>query len=351
MPSGKGREDRGASSSPKGRPLSSVLLDLAFHKAHKVSAHGDGRLDRSRRRALLKIVRSSAVLRRQLRLRSARCAAAIEEPLYLALLAQRFGPAAVPRSVVRVRRAESRLQGLAEGAQRSLRRRSDVEAIGAEVRAFYGRAASMVREVDADLATLEAAERFLRDRPKVDPNVATIVVAGFPNVGKSSLVARLSSARPEVAAYPFTTLSIAVGHADLGFDRMQVVDTPGVLGRRGRKNAAEGEALVALEEAADAILFVLDPSEECGYTVVEQERLLERWKEEFPGVPILEVETKSDLGPPTSPRLQVSALSGTGLDELRRRIQQTLGEIAAKRRPLPAEGELGPVVFGSASGS
>ncbi|HEV2448783.1 MAG TPA: GTPase [Thermoplasmata archaeon] len=336
MPTGRGREDRGASQAPAGRAPSSVMLDLAFHRAYKTSAHGDGRLDRSRRRAMLKIVRSSAVLRRQLRLRARRTSEAMEDPLYRELLARRFGPTTVPRSLTRVGRAESRLKGLAEGAQRSLRRRADIPAIATEVRAFYGRAASMVREVDADLRALEVAERFLRERPSVDPNVATLVVAGFPNVGKSSLVARLSSAHPEVAAFPFTTLSIAVGHADLGFDRMQVVDTPGVLGRRGRSNPAETEALVALERAADAILFVLDPSETSGYTMADQERLLARWKEEYPAIPILEIETKADLRPPTTGRPRVSAKSGAGLDELRHRIEAVLRRVAP---PRPAEGD------------
>ncbi|MCI4341562.1 MAG: 50S ribosome-binding GTPase [Thermoplasmata archaeon] len=338
MPPRRGREDRGASLAPRGRAPSSILLDLAFHQAYKASAHGTDRLDRSRRRALLKIVRTSAVLRRQLRLRSARCSAALEEPLSAELLARRFGPSAVPGSLGRVYRAQTRLLGLSEAAQRSLRRRSDVIGIGAEVRAFYGRAASMIREVDANLVTLEAAERFLKQRPRIDPNVATVVVAGFPNVGKSSLVARLSSAKPEVAAYPFTTLSIAVGHADLGFDRMQVMDTPGVLGRAGRTNPAEGEALVALEHAADAILFVLDPTEECGYTLAEQEQLLARWKDEYGGVPILEVETKADLTSSPSSRLRVSAVTGAGLKELKALIQGLLrAAVLSKPAPIAPE--------------
>jgi nucleolar GTP-binding protein len=324
MPLARGREDRGASLSPRGRAASSVLLDLAFRTAYKATPHGTDRLDRSRRRALLKIVRSSAVILRQLRLRTKRCSEALDNPVAKELLARRFGPGAVAGSLGQLRRAETRVRGLSQDAQRSLRRRSEVEGFGAEVRAFYGRLASMVRELDRSLATLEAAERFLRERPKVDPEVPTLVVAGFPNVGKSSLVARLSTARPEVAAYPFTTLSIAVGHADLGFDRMQVVDTPGVLGRAGRANPAEGEALVAARLAAHAILFVIDPTEGCGHTLAEQERLLARWREEFPNVPILEVETKADLPHPKSHRPTVSALTGLGLEELRRRIVAAL---------------------------
>ncbi|MCI4346759.1 MAG: 50S ribosome-binding GTPase [Thermoplasmata archaeon] len=297
---------------------------MAFRTAYKATPHGTSRLDRARRRALLKIVRSSAVILRQLRLRTKRCSEALDNPVAKELLSRRFGPGAVAGSLGQLRRAETRIRGLSQDAQRSLRHRSEVEGFGAEVRSFYGRLASMVRELDQSLETLQAAERFLKERPRVDPEVPTLVVAGFPNVGKSSLVARLSTARPEIAAYPFTTLSIAVGHADLGFDRMQVVDTPGVLGRAGRANPAEGEALVAARLAANAILFVLDPTEGCGHTLAEQEQLLTRWREEFPNVPILEVETKADLPHPKSHRPVVSAKTGAGLEELRRRIVAAL---------------------------
>jgi nucleolar GTP-binding protein len=152
------------------------------------------------------------------------------------------------------------------------------------------------------------------------------VVAGFPNVGKSSLVARLSSARPAVAEYPFTKLAIEVGHTDLGFDRLQVVDTPGVLDRAGRANPAETEAVTAVQGAAGAVLFVLDPSETSGYPMAQQEALLARWRAEFPGLPILAVETKSDLAPGTAgaDRLRVSARTGEGLEELRRAIEELL---------------------------
>jgi nucleolar GTP-binding protein len=175
-------------------------------------------------------------------------------------------------------------------------------------------------------------EAFLRARPHLETGVPTVVVAGFPNVGKSSLVARLSTAHPEVADYPFTTLAIAVGHADLGFDRMQVVDTPGVLGRPDRMNPAEAEAIATVEKAAHVILFVIDPTESCGYTQADQEGLLARWRTEFPTTPILEVETKSDLPHPPSARLEVSAITGAGIDELRRRVQEAL----KKARPTPS---------------
>ncbi|MGD0250990.1 MAG: GTPase, partial [Thermoplasmata archaeon] len=184
-----------------------------------------------------------------------------------------------------------------------------------------GRLASFVREVDPDITRLRSIAGYLRERPHLEPALPTVVIAGFPNVGKSSLVARLSSARPKVADYPFTTLAIAVGHADLGFDRLQVVDTPGVLGRPGRANPAEVEAKTTVRGAATVVLFVLDPTETSGHTLAEQEELLERWRVEFPSLPIVAVETKCDLRRSASDRLKVSAVTGEGTEALLEKIR------------------------------
>jgi nucleolar GTP-binding protein len=209
---------------------------------------------------------------------------------------------------------------------------STEEEFGDLVRRTYGRLSSYVQEIDADLERVHEIIRFRRARPEVAPGVPSVVVAGYPNVGKSSLVARLSSAKPEVAAYAFTTRAIVVGHTDLGFDRLQVVDTPGVLGRPLRSNEAEREALAVVGTAPTIILFVLDPTGTCGYPIEDQEKLLARWTTEFPTTPILAVETKADIAQSGSGRLAVSAVSGEGLDALRREIQGIL----AKRPPAPS---------------
>jgi len=306
---------------PSTPPPSVAILDTAFHRASLATPRGESKAARDRLRAELKIVRSSATVVRHLRIETRRFLRTPPTPFEARLLSEGFGSGTLERCLSRIRRAEERIRGLAQAAERAAKGASGSEELGDQIRAFYGRLASFVREVDADIEKIRAMNRFLEDRPRLDPASPTLVVAGFPNVGKSSLVARLSSAHPKVADYPFTTLSIAVGHADLGFDRLQVLDTPGVLGRAGRTNPAESEARTAVEGAATVVLFVIDPSGRSGYTVEEQERLLDRWKGEFPNLPIIPVETKSDLVRRSTGRLQVSATTGEGLSELESRVR------------------------------
>ena len=309
------------------------ILDAAFHRASLATPHGETKAARDRLRAELKIVRSSATVLRHLRLEARRFERPGLSEFEVALVAGAYGDGTLNRSLTRLRRAEERIRGLAREAERATRQASGSEELGDQVRAFYGRLSSFVREVDTDIARLREISGFLKERPRIEPGAPTLVVAGFPNVGKSSLVARLSSARPKVAGYPFTTLSIAVGHADLGFDRLQVVDTPGVLGRPARVNPAETEAETAVDRAATCVLFVIDPSGVSGYSVEEQERLLERWRLEYPRLPILAVETKSDLVRRDNDRVKVSAVTGEGVEAI-------LREIRAAVRPV---GELPPL--------
>ena len=297
------------------------ILDIAFRRASQVTPHGETKAVRDRRRAELKVVRSAATVLRHLRLE---CRPLQRPPLTefeRSLVDAAFGKGILARSLLRMRRAEERIRGVQREAEREVRQAPGSEALGETVRVFYGRLASFVREVDRDIARLRAIAAFRDERPHLEPDLPTLVVAGFPNVGKSSLVARLSSARPKIAEYPFTTLSIAVGHADLGFDRLQVVDTPGVLGRAGRANAAETEAETTVRGAATVVLFVLDPSGRAGVTLEEQEALLARWREEYPSLPILAVETKCDLGRTSTDRAKVSAVTGEGVEALRAEIR------------------------------
>ncbi|MBI4392822.1 MAG: 50S ribosome-binding GTPase [Euryarchaeota archaeon] len=181
----------------------------------------------------------------------------------------------------------------------------------------YGRTSSILRRIDKHLTFLNEAREVMRHFPDIDPESATIVIAGYPNVGKSSLLRYVSNAKPEIAPYPFTTKGIEIGHFVARRIRFQAIDTPGLLDRPlDKRNKIELQAILALEHLADAIIFILDPSEHCGYTIEAQENLLGEVKKSFPDIPIVEVENKSDLLKRDTKRWTISTTSGEGVEEL-----------------------------------
>jgi nucleolar GTP-binding protein len=180
-----------------------------------------------------------------------------------------------------------------------------------------GRLSSVVNQVAKDLDALVEARIALRKVPSLDPELPTIVVAGYPNVGKSALVRAVSTGKPKVASYPFTTQGVTVGHFERGFQRFQILDTPGLLDRpMEKRNRIEQQAIAALRYLATAVLFLLDPTETCGFPLEAQLGLLRSVETTFPDVPIVVMENKSDLGGPTTGRPRGSALTGDGLAEL-----------------------------------
>ena len=139
-----------------------------------------------------------------------------------------------------------------------IRKSSSERATGLRKQA-YGRISSVVHKIEKDLDFLDFAKQSLRNMPTVDFDAISIVIAGFPNVGKSTLLTHITDAEPQVANYPFTTKGIQIGHFEKKWEHYQIIDTPGLLDRPiGDMNDIELNAMVALEHLADAILFIFD---------------------------------------------------------------------------------------------
>ena len=191
----------------------------------------------------------------------------------------------------------------------------------------YGRIASVVNKIKKDLDFLDFAKQNLRNMPTVDFNAITIVIAGFPNVGKSTLLRQITGADPQVANYPFTTKGIQIGHTERHWKEIQIIDTPGLLDRPVLEmNDIELNALIALEHLADAILFIFDSSETCGFTVESQYNLYEQIKKVFSEIPIITLFNKIDIieidenlkqyEDELEDRVFISAIEGEGIDEI-----------------------------------
>ncbi len=162
--------------------------------------------------------------------------------------------------------------------------------------AAYGRISSVVKRLKSRLDILQKAAKELRKFPSVNLSLPVIVVAGYPNVGKSSLVAVISTAQPEIAEYPFTTKKISLGHFPLDSLHGQIVDIPGLLDRpMSKRNPIEQRAIAAIQHLADCILFLIDPTLMCGYELQNQIALLKELKEAFPTLEIFPILNKSDI--------------------------------------------------------
>ena len=141
-----------------------------------------------------------------------------------------------------------------------------------------------------------AEERTLRLTLKL---MADVGLVGFPNAGKSTLISRISAARPKVAAYPFTTLTPHLGMVRRGEeDGFVVADIPGLI-EGAADGAGLGHRFLRHVERVSVLAFVLSVSEEAGRDPVTDYHVLVRELVRYGGKlqdkPRLLVLTKSDL--------------------------------------------------------
>ncbi|XP_078445675.1 nucleolar GTP-binding protein [Wolffia australiana] len=164
--------------------------------------------------------------------------------------------------------------------------------------AALGRMCTIVKRIGPSLAYLEQVRQHMARLPSIDPNTRTILICGYPNVGKSSFINKITRADVDVQPYAFTTKSLFVGHTDYKYLRYQVIDTPGILDRPFEdRNIIEMCSITALAHLRAAVLFFLDVSGSCGYTVAQQAALFHSIKSLFMNKPLIIVCNKIDLHP------------------------------------------------------
>ena len=213
------------------------------------------------------------------------------QPFYYELADILVGVDAMKQALGRIEWAGSKIHEVAREHVAKMRRAKDPVMIRKQA---FGRMGSIMKSVDKELLLLNEARNKLRKLPDVH-NEPTIIVAGYPNIGKSSFVTMVTDATPEIAAYPFTTKGVSIGHFMVGSERYQVMDTPGLLDRAmSERNAIELQAISALKHLKAVVLFIVDPTETCGYLVNDQKSMLDEVRQQFP-LPTLVVANKSDL--------------------------------------------------------
>jgi nucleolar GTP-binding protein len=158
--------------------------------------------------------------------------------------------------------------------------------------AFYGRVSSIVKKIN--FKEIEKLEGEMKRVPRIR-KIKTVIISGYPNVGKSILLKNLTGHKVEVASYPFTTKGLLIGFLKNDYNEIQMIDTPGILDRSiDKRNPIERRAALALKYLSKNIIFVIDPSEACGYSIEAQNNLLKTIEKEFKPKMLI-VATHADL--------------------------------------------------------
>ncbi|MDI9645071.1 MAG: 50S ribosome-binding GTPase [Archaeoglobales archaeon] len=289
------------------------LIDKIFRRASKVTGRS------SKERALNKLATISNVTKDYFKKISQTHPSYEELPeFYKEMVDIVVGIPEIKKSLGALKWAESMVQRVISKGVREIRSGKDEQAV---LKSVYGRVASIIEQIDKDLRFLNEAKQKLQEIPSLG-DYPTVVVAGYPNVGKSSFVAAVSTAKPDIASYPFTTKKLSVGFLEMDGRRVQIIDTPGLLDRPiSKRNEIEKRAIVALKYLADVVIFIIDPTEEA-YSIEKQLSLLDEIKKSFEK-PVIDVYSKADLHN-FRDRPAFSALTGEGIEDILKEIKKHL---------------------------
>lgn len=173
--------------------------------------------------------------------------------------------------------------------------------------------------------------------------LADVGLVGFPNAGKSTLISRISGAKPKIAAYPFTTLTPNLGVVKHGDQAFVVADIPGLVeGASGGKGL--GHQFLRHVRRAAVLLFMVDLAAEDRDPLADVDVLraeLAAFDPDLASRPYLVAATKMDVAGELLPYVTekypeafgISAVTGEGVPELVRVMAEAVARARAETPP------------------
>ncbi|MCX6800996.1 MAG: 50S ribosome-binding GTPase [Candidatus Diapherotrites archaeon] len=159
---------------------------------------------------------------------------------------------------------------------------------------YFGRTSSLVKGLRKQIEVYNGAAKKMRELPSIRASEESIILAGYPNVGKTTLLGKITESKAKVASYPFTTQGLNIGYLKKKHIPIQIIDTPGLLDRPlNRRNKIEMRAISALRHLNGLVVFIVDPLED----LPAQKNLLLEMKKLFSEKKFLIIINKTDITP------------------------------------------------------
>jgi len=210
---------------------------------------------------------------------------------YLELVKTHIDYPILKRSLGSIKWAIDKIKGFTSSYISLIMKCRDLEKINSYRREYYGRISSILKQIKDKLKFLEEARRTMKGFPTVKTSLPTVAIAGFPNVGKTTLLFKLTGSKPEINEYAFTTKNINVSYIKKGKKKIQLLDTPGTLNRLNKMNYIEKQAYLAMKLCSHMIVYVFDLT--LSYPIEDQIKLYNRLKKM--DLPISIYYSKTDL--------------------------------------------------------
>lgn len=306
-------------------------LDVAFRRAGEKSAtmrekQYKDKLTKSRQIELqkLEIVKQTIINALDQILRSYPSIDSLDE-FYVELIKCTLDYVSLKKSLGALNWCNSKINDFYKIYKSKILRVREIRHINNLRREYYGRVSSLIKQIKSNLLYLEQARKTMKSYPAIKTKLFTVCIFGFPNVGKTTLLSRLTSATPEIAAYPFTTKGLNLGYFESSYNKIQLIDTPGTLNRFDKMNNIEKQAYLAVKHLAHLIIYVLDPTGE--YPMEDQKKLLEKIRSV--NKPVLVFISKTDLPDAKDPEQMINEFSAyTDHDVLKKKITEYSNQFA-----------------------
>lgn len=174
--------------------------------------------------------------------------------------------------------------------------------------------------------------------------LADVGLVGYPNVGKSTLLSKISAAKPKIADYPFTTTEPMLGVVDVGYLSFVVADIPGLI-EGAHRGLGLGHEFLRHIERTRVLVHMVDGGSKSPATdfqrvnqelalfnpaLAEKPQILAVNKIDLPDVRARLSELRAELEVLDVPLFFISAATGEGVGELLAKVAETLSQLAPR---------------------